>query len=173
MRRVYPRQASPPNQPLQRPDTLAVRSTVGQSRDGRGTLAASVRRSPLNGKTLGGDRYRKSTGTILGVLWAAWHLPLFLVSGWAGLPFPVYVLLVVALGFIVNFAFNVSRASIGVAIVTHAVFNASSAIMGRVFTGTAVRVRMSPSVVLVCSFVLVATVVTLVTRGRLGHIRPA
>ena len=114
-----------------------------------------------------------TAATILGVLWAAWHLPLFLVSGWAGLPFPVYVLLVVALGFIVNFAFNVSRASMGVAIVTHAVFNASSAIMGRVFTGAEIRATVSPSVVLVCSFVLVATVVTLVTRGRLGHIRPA
>ena len=114
-----------------------------------------------------------TAASILGVVWAAWHLPLFLVSGWAGLPFLTYVLLLVAVGFLVNFAFNVSHASIAVAIVTHAVFNASSAILGRVFTGAEMRTTASSSVVLVCSFVLVATVVALGTRGGLGRGRTA
>jgi membrane protease YdiL (CAAX protease family) len=61
----------------------------------------------------------------VGVLWAAWHLPLFLFRGWSSAPPAVFVLIMIGLSLVMAFAFNVSGGSVAVAILMHSAFNAS------------------------------------------------
>lgn len=115
-------------------------------------------------------RYTRPTAALmLGVLWAAWHAPLFLVPQWSGSPAWVYLLLVVSLCFMINLGFNVSRASVIVPIVLHAVFNASSAVLGRLLQGVELDLSVRPDLVLACSFALIAAGIAAAWhRGRRG-----
>ncbi|MBM3787423.1 MAG: CPBP family intramembrane metalloprotease, partial [Acidobacteria bacterium] len=50
-----------------------------------------------------------ASGSIaLGVLWAAWHLPLFWTKAWTSSTFPSYVLMVTGLSLSMTFLFNAS-----------------------------------------------------------------
>jgi len=105
---------------------------------------------------------------LLGALWALWHAPLFLVPSWNGASPHVYFLLVAGFGFVMALCFNLSQRSILVAIVLHAVFNASSGILGGFLAHAEIRTDVRPDVTLANSFALVAIVIVVVTRGRLG-----
>jgi len=105
---------------------------------------------------------------ILGVLWAAWHLPLFLISGYGGGSFLTYLALVSALAFVMTTAWNLSRGSVVVAILLHAVFNASGAILGGFIGSGGVRPGLTPLLVIVICFWLLVAGLLVVTRGRLG-----
>jgi membrane protease YdiL (CAAX protease family) len=105
---------------------------------------------------------------LLGALWALWHAPLFLVSSWNGASPWVYFLLVSGFGFMMALCFNLSRRSVLVAIFLHAVFNASSGVLGGFLARTEISTAVRPDVVLASSFALVAVVIVVVTRGRLG-----
>ena len=65
----------------------------------------------------------------VGLLWAAWHLPLFLVSWSSASPFG-YAFIVVGLSLVMAYAFNSSGGSVVVAILMHSAFNASSRFLG-------------------------------------------
>jgi membrane protease YdiL (CAAX protease family) len=60
---------------------------------------------------------------ILGMIWAAWHLPMFLYPGWAPMPVWLYFLLIMALSVMMSFAANLSRFGIIAPILLHAAFN--------------------------------------------------
>ncbi|MFT4256506.1 MAG: CPBP family intramembrane metalloprotease [Pseudoxanthomonas sp.] len=98
---------------------------------------------------------------ILGVLWAGWHLPLFLVPQWAGSPLWVYMLLVMGFCFVINLGFNLSRGSVVVAILLHAVFNASSGVLGRLLDGPTLDLSIRPDAVLAAGFALIALAIAL------------
>jgi membrane protease YdiL (CAAX protease family) len=115
------------------------------------------------------DLYGPVRATVmLGTLWALWHAPLFLVPSWNGAAPWIYFLLVAGFGFVMTACFNVSRGSILVAIVLHAVFNASSGILGRFLAHAEITTEIRPELILAGSFLLVAIIITLLTRGRLG-----
>ncbi|WP_257386934.1 CPBP family intramembrane glutamic endopeptidase [Tahibacter caeni] len=105
---------------------------------------------------------------LLGLLWALWHAPLFLVPSWNGTAPWVYFLLVGGFGFVMSLCFNLSRNSILVAILLHAVFNASSGVLGRFLAHTEITGEIRPDLVLAGSFAVVAVLIVLATRGRLG-----
>jgi membrane protease YdiL (CAAX protease family) len=105
---------------------------------------------------------------VLGALWAAWHLPQYLVPEWAsqngGLnPTPVatFLLMVVAIAPVMTWLFNRTRGSLFLVMLAHSSINASLAVF--VVAASALNVGLlalgSLSVVLI-----------VVTRGRLGYV---
>jgi uncharacterized protein len=101
---------------------------------------------------------------ILGLLWACWHLPLFLIHSWAVFPVWVYIILVVGLSILMTFIFNLSRSSVIVCILMHALFNTSSILLGDLLPPNG---RISMLFFLGSSWIL-PLVIIICTRGRLG-----
>lgn len=64
---------------------------------------------------------------ILGVIWCFWHLPLYFLPGSSqqGIPFPIYLLLVVTLGIYFTWLYNNSRGSLLITVLAHFSFNCS------------------------------------------------
>jgi membrane protease YdiL (CAAX protease family) len=59
-------------------------------------------------------------GLVLGVIWALWHLPLYINPEVATMPYPLFVLLVVGLSVIYTHLFNRSRGSLLPVVMLHA-----------------------------------------------------
>jgi uncharacterized protein len=73
-------------------------------------------------------RYNALTsGLILGVIWCLWHLPLFFLPGSSqqGIPFPIYLLLVVTLSIYFTWLYNNTRGSLIITVLAHFSFNIS------------------------------------------------
>ena len=64
---------------------------------------------------------------ILGTIWCLWHLPLFFLPGSSqqGIPFPIYLLLVVTLGIYFTWLYNNTRGSLIITVLAHFSFNIS------------------------------------------------
>jgi membrane protease YdiL (CAAX protease family) len=62
---------------------------------------------------------------ILAPLWAAWHLPMFLVEGWTTSTPWEFLLILLGVSFLLTAAANLSRFGVLVAMVLHAFFNTS------------------------------------------------
>lgn len=105
---------------------------------------------------------------VLGSLWALWHAPLFLVPSWNGASPWAYFLLVLAFSFVMSLCFNVSRNSVLVAVLLHAMFNASSPVLGTFLSNAPVVAEISPDAILALSFAAVAVLLTVLTAGKLG-----
>jgi uncharacterized protein len=102
----------------------------------------------------------------VGIMWAAWHLPLFLV-GWSSAPPLVFTLMVVSLSVIMASAFNSSGRAVVVAILMHSAFNASSRFVPAFMGNVPTREHPSPELLLGYSLMLVAAAAVIFTRGRL------
>jgi membrane protease YdiL (CAAX protease family) len=105
---------------------------------------------------------------VLGVLWAAWHLPQYLVPEWAdengGLdPMLVatFLLMVVAIAPIMTWLFNRTKGSLFLVMLAHAAINASLAAL--VVASSALNVG-------VLAFGGLSIVLIVATRGRLGYV---
>ncbi|HEY8599061.1 MAG TPA: CPBP family intramembrane glutamic endopeptidase, partial [Thermomicrobiales bacterium] len=70
-----------------------------------------------------------SASLILGLIWALWHLPLFFLAntGQSKMPFPGFVLDVVAVTIVMTWVYNHTRGSVLLAALFHAAFNAGGA----------------------------------------------
>jgi membrane protease YdiL (CAAX protease family) len=123
---------------------------------------ALPRLQPLHGPLVG--------TLILGLLWALWHLPQFLIPSWAEssggtglLAIVRFVLIAVALAIVTTWVFNNTRASVFVAILVHASIDTASLPLGALFSpseaGNAILV----------SFGALAVALVALTRGRLGY----
>lgn len=116
------------------------------------------------------QRYGALPGVLLlGVIWASWHLPLFLRPGFFSTPFWIYVLMLVGLRVLIATCANWSRFGIGVAIVTHASFNTSSRWLGGLFTETQPQSRLPFELVMALAGLAVAAIVVAWTKGRLAY----
>jgi len=104
---------------------------------------------------------------LLGALWAGWHLPLFLIPEWTSVQVWEFALILVALSILITLGANLSRLSVLVPILMHAVFNTSPRLLGGLLEHAAPRER--ADMIYTFSFVAVAIVVVLLTRGRLGR----
>jgi membrane protease YdiL (CAAX protease family) len=115
--------------------------------------------------------YGPLVGTlILGLLWALWHLPQFLVPSWAEasggrgfLAIVKFVLIAIAFAIVTTWVFNNTKGSVLLAILVHTSIDAFSIPMGGLF---------SPSDVansLLLSFLVLVVVLVVLTRGRLGY----
>jgi uncharacterized protein len=114
---------------------------------------------------------------ILGVLWACWHLPLFMSPSWAagsgggGAIFDIaaYVVTVIGLSVVFTWVFNNTQASILLAILVHASNNTSTGMLDAIFPADA----LSSTFPLMSGFGVVAVVLIVLTRGRLDYGRLA
>ncbi len=64
---------------------------------------------------------------ILGVIWCCWHIPLFFLPGSSqqGIPFPIYLMLVVTLGVYFTWLYNNAKGSLIITVLAHFSFNMS------------------------------------------------
>lgn len=104
---------------------------------------------------------------VLGVLWAAWHVPQFLIPEWADqnggsdpTTIGLFLLMVVAIAFLLTWVFNHTKGSLLLAMITHSSINASLSMLP---TGSTPVLAIGVITFGVIAFVLIA-----VTRGRLG-----
>jgi membrane protease YdiL (CAAX protease family) len=123
---------------------------------------ALPRLQPLHGPLVG--------SLILGLLWALWHLPEFLVPAWAKssggsgfLDIVKFVVIAIAFAIVITWVFNNTKGSVLMAILVHASIDTFSMPMGALFCPS----EMATSILL--SFGALALVVVALTRGRLGY----
>jgi uncharacterized protein len=103
----------------------------------------------------------------VGIMWAAWHLPLFLVHWISASPL-TYVSILIALSSLMAYAFNASGSSVVVAILMHSAFNAASRFLGPFLADTPTRAYPSGELLIAFAFLILATLVVVLTRGRLS-----
>jgi membrane protease YdiL (CAAX protease family) len=108
---------------------------------------------------------------ILGVLWALWHLPLFLIPSWdtphgSSLDVVLFVVWAVSITIIFTWVFNNTKGSVLMVILAHGSINSAAAAVFGLFPAPAVTGGIAQFVI---GFGLVALVVMALTRGRLGY----
>lgn len=109
---------------------------------------------------------------VLGLLWAFWHLPEFLVPSWAATSggggvkgFVLFTLTAVTLTFTITWVFNNTRASLLVVILLHATIDTFSGTLGAVFPASIV----ASTLPFMIGFGVLSVVLIVATRGRLGY----
>ncbi|HEX7306203.1 type II CAAX endopeptidase family protein [Lentzea sp.] len=122
-------------------------------------------------------RFGPLTGTmILGPLWAAWHLPLFLTE-WGGRPDAdwtrplVFVVFCVTFNVVMTWVFNSTGESLPLAMLLHVSVNNFASVMWAETFPTITGER--PMQAMAAGSVVAAVLVVLGTRGRLGYRPPA
>jgi membrane protease YdiL (CAAX protease family) len=116
------------------------------------------------------ERYGPVSATLLlALLWAAWHLPLFLIPDWTTSPLWTFVLILVGVSIIMTTAVNLARFSVIAAIATHAAFNTVSRFLNGLFIHTQPSVRIPFELVLALCGIATALVLIGMTKGRLAY----
>jgi len=123
---------------------------------------ALPRLQPLHGPLMG--------TVILGLLWALWHLPEFLVPAWAKssggsgfLDILKFVVIAIAFAIVITWVFNNTRGSVLMAILVHASIDTFTMPMTTLFSPSEMA-----NIILV-NFGAFALLVVVLTRGRLGY----
>lgn len=105
----------------------------------------------------------------VGVMWAAWHLPLFLLHPpWSSASVPIFFLILIGLSPVMAFGYNASGGSVVVAILMHSAFNASPRFLDGYLRSSPVRDHPSAVLLFAASFLVVGATLVLWTRGRLA-----
>jgi len=104
----------------------------------------------------------------VGVMWAAWHLPLFLVQGWSSASPVAYPVILMGLSMVMAFGFNASEEAIGAAILMHSAFNSSPRFIGAYLYGGSMREHPTAVWLIAASFLLAGIMLVIITRGRLA-----
>ena len=109
---------------------------------------------------------------VLGPMWAAWHLPLFL-SDWGGYPNAhwsrplVFIVFCISFNFVVSWVFNRTGQSLPLVMLLHvSVNNFSSVVWSELFPALSSDLTL---VAQATAAVVAAAVVLVGTRGRLGY----
>ncbi|TMC34300.1 MAG: CPBP family intramembrane metalloprotease [Chloroflexi bacterium] len=118
------------------------------------------------------QRWGPLAGTVvLGLVWAAWRLPNYFRPDWSSvngqLSFSgvaVFFLAAVAFSVVITWVYNHTGGSILMAILVHASINFSQGLTGELFPA-AKNNEVAP----VIAFVILAVVLVVATRGRLGY----
>jgi len=104
---------------------------------------------------------------ILGVFWCCWHIPLFLMPGSLqhGIPFAVYLVLVVTLAVYFTWLYNNTGGSLIITVLAHFFFNLSGSLIG----GT---LKLLPPVVVyaVAGCLLVLAVFVIIVSGGVKNL---
>ncbi len=109
---------------------------------------------------------------VVGLLWAFWHLPLFLVKGWTTSSVPIFVMIVVGWSLIITFGFNLSRENVVAAVLVHSAANAAgSGMLDRFLAATPTRKGVSEELVIALSLLALGGLLTALSRAQLGRPR--
>ncbi len=103
----------------------------------------------------------------VGLLWAAWHGPLFLVPGWSSASPFTFLLIMTGLSVMMALGFNASGQVLPVAILMHSAFNGSPSALGGYLEEVLLRDYPPADWSIAAAFLLGGAVATLLTRGRL------
>ncbi|HEX4757781.1 MAG TPA: CPBP family intramembrane glutamic endopeptidase [Terracidiphilus sp.] len=103
----------------------------------------------------------------VGIMWAAWHAPLFLVT-WSSSSPLIYIVIVTGLATLIACAFNASGGAVVVAILTHSAFNASPRFLPSFLGTTSTREHPPAELLIAFAFLALAVLAVLFTRGRLN-----
>ena len=103
----------------------------------------------------------------LGLLWAGWHLPLFLLKERGSLPVLDFVLVLIGCSLLMSFAVNLARFGVLVPIFMHALFNTTSRLLGGLLAHASTR-QHEILLYTLSSALVVPSLIVLLTRGRLG-----
>jgi membrane protease YdiL (CAAX protease family) len=108
---------------------------------------------------------------VLGILWALWHLPEFLIPSWAAssggggvLGITLFTLTAITFTIVITWVFNNTRASLLLAILVHASIDTFGGTLAAIFPAKAVASAFPYMI----GFGVVALVLIVSTRGRLG-----
>jgi membrane protease YdiL (CAAX protease family) len=102
----------------------------------------------------------------VGILWSAWHAPLFLAT-WSSASPLTYILIVIGLAQLIAWGFNASGGAVLVAIMMHSAFNASSRFLDPFLRDTPTHEYPSGGMFIAFAFLATAALVVVLTRGRL------
>ena len=109
---------------------------------------------------------------ILGVMWALWHLPEFLVPTWAAssggggiLGIALFTLTAITFTIVITWVFNNTRASVLLAILVHSSIDTFTLPLAAIFPAWAI----ASALPLTIGFGVVAVVLIVLTRGRLDY----
>ena len=109
---------------------------------------------------------------ILGVLWALWHLPEFLVPTWAAssggggiVGIALFTLTAITFTIVITWVFNNTRASVLLAILVHSSIDTFTIPLAAIFPAWAI----ASALPLTIGFGVVAVVLIVLTRGRLDY----
>jgi uncharacterized protein len=102
----------------------------------------------------------------VGILWSAWHAPLFLVT-WSSASSLAFVIILIGLTQLIACAFNASGGAVLVAIMMHSTFNASARFFDPFLADTPTRAYPSRETFIAFAFLATAALLALLTRGRL------
>jgi uncharacterized protein len=129
---------------------------------------ALPRMEPLHGPLL--------ASLILGVLWALWHLPEFLVPSWAAssggggiLSITLFIVFAITVTVVITWVFNNTRASVLLAILVHSSIDTFTVPLAAIFPAWAI----ASALPLTIGFGVVAVALIVLTRGRLDYVRLA
>jgi membrane protease YdiL (CAAX protease family) len=100
---------------------------------------------------------------IVAVLWAAWHLPLFLIH-WSNASPLQFILILTGLSLVMAFCFNSSGALIPVAILMHSAFNASPRFLPAFLANVPTIEYPSPETLLAASFLALGALLAILTQ---------
>jgi uncharacterized protein len=113
---------------------------------------------------------------ILGILWALWHLPEFLVPSWTAamgggsiVDITLFTITAVTFTVVITWVFNNTRASLLLAILVHASIDTFGGTLAAIFPAKAVTSAFPYMI----GFGVVALVLIVLTRGRLAYERLA
>jgi membrane protease YdiL (CAAX protease family) len=119
-------------------------------------------------------KYGPLIGTlVLGLLWAAWHYPQYLMPEWAAQnggfnvkAVTIFTIAVVPIAILLTWVFNNTRGSLLLAILAHASINTFSVFIDQIFPAQA-----GSQVGGMIGFGVAALLIVVLTKGRLGYDR--
>jgi membrane protease YdiL (CAAX protease family) len=105
---------------------------------------------------------------ILGVVWAGWHLPNLLFGGWTVESYGLWFVATVASAFLYTWVYNHVAGSLLVMMLLHATINTGAGLTTWLIPGFAATDRTPLYAATAISMGVVAIVLVMFTRGRLG-----
>ena len=106
---------------------------------------------------------------LLGVLWAAWHLPLFLIPNWESSPVWIYFPILIGLSVIMSLGSNMAGFAVLPSILMHSAFNTASKFLNGLFAGVEPATSIRFDLVLAICGLATASILILITKGNLAR----